>query len=154
MTKINFPTGFNTKAIHAGEEPDPNSRASTPNIVMSSTYVTDADAGFSAEGFEEAKGWTYTRWGNPTNHQLEEKLSALENAEDAVVFASGMGAITALLFHVLEAGDHAIISDVAYAALSEMTNDMIPKLGISISKVNMSDTVALKNALTPNTKLI
>jgi methionine-gamma-lyase len=49
MTKINFPTGFQTKAIHAGEEPDPNSKASTPNIVMSSTFVTVADAGFSAE---------------------------------------------------------------------------------------------------------
>jgi len=144
MIKINFPTGFQTKAIHAGEEPDPNSKASTPNIVMSSTFVTDADAGFSAEGVEEARGWTYTRWGNPTLHQLEEKLAALENAEDAVVFASGMGAITALLFHTLQAGDHAIISDVAYAALSEMTNDMIPKLGIAISKVNMSDADAIK----------
>lgn len=154
MTKINFPTGFQTKAIHAGEEPDPNSKASTPNIVMSSTFVTDADAGFSAEGVEEARGWTYTRWGNPTLHQLEEKLAALENAEDAVVFASGMGAITALLFHTLQAGDHAIISDVAYAALSEMTNDMIPKLGIAISKVNMSDADAIKKALTPETKLV
>lgn len=154
MTKINFPTGFQTKAIHAGEEPDPNSKASTPNIVMSSTFVTDADAGFSAEGVEEAQGWTYTRWGNPTLHQLEEKLAALENAEDAVVFASGMGAITALLFHTLQAGDHAIISDVAYAALSEMTNDMIPKLGIAISKVNMSDADAIKKALTPETKLV
>jgi methionine-gamma-lyase len=154
MIKINFPTGFQTKAIHAGEEPDPNSKASTPNIVMSSTFVTDADAGFSAEGVEEARGWTYTRWGNPTLHQLEEKLAALENAEDAVVFASGMGAITALLFHTLQAGDHAIISDVAYAALSEMTNDMIPKLGIAISKVNMSDADAIKKALTPETKLV
>lgn len=154
MTKINFPTGFQTKAIHAGEEPDPNSKASTPNIVMSSTFVTDADAGFSAEGVEEAQGWTYTRWGNPTLHQLEEKLAALENAEDAVVFASGMGAITALLFHTLQAGDHAIISDVAYAALSEMTNDMIPKLDIAISKVNMSDADAIKKALTPETKLV
>lgn len=154
MTKINFPTGFQTKAIHAGEEPDPNSKASTPNIVMSSTFVTDADAGFSAEGVEEAQGWTYTRWGNPTLHQLEEKLAALENAEDAVVFASGMGAITALLFHTLQAGDHAIISDVAYAALSEMTNDMIPKLGIAISKVNMSDADAIKKTLTPETKLV
>lgn len=154
MTKINFPTGFQTKAIHAGEEPDPNSKASTPNIVMSSTFVTDADAGFSAEGVEEARGWTYTRWGNPTLHQLEEKLAALENAEDAVVFASGMGAITALLFHTLQAGDHAIISDVAYAALSEMTNDMIPKLGIAISKVNMSDADAIKKTLTPETKLV
>lgn len=154
MTKFNFPIGVSTKAIHAGEEPDPNTKASAPNIVMSTTFVTDADAGFSVEGLEEGSDWIYTRWGNPTIHQLEEKLAALENAEEAIAFASGMGAITALLFNTLHAGDHAIVSDVAYAALSEMTNEMIPKLGISITKVNTSDTEAIKKALTPNTRLI
>src|SRR5208282_4845495 len=132
MSKINFPVGISTTSIHAGEYPDPATKASAPNIVMSTTFVAEADAGFSVEGLDEDADWVYTRWGNPTIHQLEEKLAALENAEKCIVFASGMGAITALIFHTLDPGDHAIVSDVAYAALSELTNGLIPKLGISI----------------------
>jgi methionine-gamma-lyase len=154
MSKIIFPIGINTTAIHAGEEADPVTGASAPNIVMSTTFVADATAGFSVEGLQEDAAWIYTRWGNPTIHQLEVKLSALENGESAIAFASGMAAITALLLHLLHSGDHAIISDVAYATLSEMTNELIPGLDISITKVNTSDLEAIKNAVLFNTKLI
>jgi methionine-gamma-lyase len=153
-TNITFPVGAQTLAIHAGEEPDPITHAASPNLVMSTTFTVDADTGFSVEGLEENDVWIYTRWGNPTVHQLEEKLAAIEEAETAVAFASGMGAITALLFHLLRAGDHAIISDVAYAALSEITNEMIPDLNIDITKVDTSDVEAIRAAVKPNTKLI
>ena len=153
-TNITFPIGDQTLAIHAGEEPDPVTHAASPNLVMSTTFTVDADTGFSVEGLEENDVWIYTRWGNPTVHQLEEKLAAIEEAETAVAFASGMGAITALLFHLLRAGDHAIISDVAYAALSEITNEMIPDLNIDITKVDTSDVEAIRAAVKPNTKLI
>ncbi len=154
LKNIPFEVGPNTSAIHAGEEPDPVTRASAPNIVMSTTFITEADAGFSVEGMSEDAGWTYTRWGNPTVHQLEEKIAALEGAGSAVAFGSGMSAISALLFHTLASGDHAIVSDVAYAALSEMTNEMLPRLGVLISKVNTSDLSAVKNAVTSKTRLI
>jgi methionine-gamma-lyase len=154
VNKLSFPVGINTAAIHAGEEPDPVSRAAAPNIVMSTTFITEADAGFSVEGMEEDSSWTYTRWGNPTVHQLEEKLAALEGAGSAVAFGSGMGAVSALLFYLLKSGDHAVISDVAYAALSEMTNEMIPGLGINVTKVNTSDLQAIENAVTDKTRLI
>ncbi|MDR2286844.1 MAG: PLP-dependent aspartate aminotransferase family protein [Prevotellaceae bacterium] len=146
--------GERTKAVHAGEFPDPATNASAPNIVMSTTFVVDADTGFSVEGMDETDTWVYTRWGNPTIRQLEEKLSALEGAETAVAFASGMGAITALLFHLLRAGDHAVVSDVAYAALSEITNELIPELGVEITKVDTSDTAAVEAAIRANTKLV
>jgi methionine-gamma-lyase len=146
--------GEQTKAIHGGETPDLATRASAPHLVMSTTFVTDADAGFSVEGMEENQPWIYTRWGNPTIYQLEQKLALLEGAETAVAFASGMGAITALLLHLLKAGDHAIISDVAYAALSELTNEKIPEWGIEITKVNTSDLGAVEKALRSNTRLI
>jgi len=152
--KITFPTGISTTSIHAGEEPDPVTKASAPNIVMSTTFVTEASTGFSARGMEEDAGWVYTRWGNPTVHQLEVKLAALENAEASVALSSGMAAISALLFHVLRAGDHAVVSDVAYAALSEMTNDTVPGLGIEVTKVDTSDLDAVKGAVKKNTKLI
>ncbi|MDR1556349.1 MAG: PLP-dependent aspartate aminotransferase family protein [Tannerellaceae bacterium] len=147
-------TGEQTKAVHAGEYPDPATKASAPNIVMSTTYVVDADTTFSVEGLEENDQWIYTRWGNPTIHQLEEKLAALEGAETAVAFASGMSAISSLLLHLLKAGDHAVVSDVAYAALSEITNEMIPALKIGITKVDTSDPEAVRAALRTNTRLV
>lgn len=152
--QFNFHVGPQTLAIHAGEAPDPVTKASSPNIVMSTTYVVDADTGFSVENFNENDPYVYTRWGNPTVHQLEVKLAALEEAETAVAFGSGMAAITTLLFHLLRSGDHAVISDVAYAALSEITKDMIPEFDIEITKVNTSDSEAVKNAIRPNTKFV
>jgi len=147
-------SGEQTKAIHAGEIPDPVTKASAPNLVMSTTFVVDADTGFSVEGFEDNDTWIYTRWGNPTIHQLELKLAALEQSGTAIAFASGMGAITALLFHLLKAGDHIVISDVTYAALTEMANDLIPGLNIEVTKVDTSDPEAIQRAIQPNTKLI
>ncbi|MCD7973448.1 MAG: PLP-dependent aspartate aminotransferase family protein [Candidatus Azobacteroides sp.] len=146
--------GEQTKAIHAGEVPDPVTRASSPNLVMSTTFIADADSGFSVEGLHENDNWIYTRWGNPTIHQLEQKLAVLEEAESAIAFASGMSAIVALLLHTLKAGDHAIVSDIAYAALSELTNEMIPDLNIEITKVNTSDANSIRAAIKANTKLI
>ncbi|MDR2692386.1 MAG: aminotransferase class I/II-fold pyridoxal phosphate-dependent enzyme, partial [Dysgonamonadaceae bacterium] len=98
--------------------------------------------------------WIYTRWGNPTIRQLEEKLAALEESETATAFSSGMGAVSALLFHLLRAGDHAVVSDVAYAALSELTNELIPALNIEITKVDTSDLEAVQAALQSNTRLV
>ncbi|AGA80684.1 trans-sulfuration enzyme family protein [Echinicola vietnamensis] len=155
MEKPDFKNlGEQTRAIHAGELPDPVTGASSPNLVMSTTYLAEAGTGFSVEGHDEEDPWIYTRWGNPTVHQLEEKLAVLEEAETAVAFASGMGAITVLFFHLLKAGDHAIVSDVAYAALSEMTNEMVPSLNIQITKVDTSDLSAVKAAVKNNTRLI
>jgi methionine-gamma-lyase len=146
--------GDQTLAIHAGEGPDPVTGASAPNLVMSTTFVVGADTGFSVEGMDENDPFVYTRWGNPTIRQLEEKLAALEGAETAVAFASGMSAATALLLHTLKAGDHAIVSDVAYAALSEAANELFPGLGIAISRIDTSDLEALDTAVQSNTRLI
>lgn len=66
MSIDNDEYGLSTTAIHAGEEPDSVSKASAPSIVMSSTFLTDADAGFSVEGLNQDAAWIYTRWGNPT----------------------------------------------------------------------------------------
>ena len=76
--------GPNTLAVHAGEVPDPVTGASAPNLVMSSTFALDEPAGFSINAFEGERPYIYTRWGNPTVKMLEEKLAALEGAEDCV----------------------------------------------------------------------
>ena len=143
-----------TLAIHAGEQPDPTTKAASPNLVMSTTYLTGADIAFSVEGAGEDDPYVYTRWSNPTVDQLEEKLAILEGAEACVAFASGMAAISALFFHCLGSGDRLVMSDVAYAGASELANDILPKLGIDIVKVDMTDLGALAMALTPKTKLV
>lgn len=146
--------GLRTKAVHAGEQPDPTTGASAPNLVMSTTFLADPDANFSVENLQENAPYFYTRWGNPTVHQLEQKLCALEGAAAAVAFGSGMAAISALFFHLLRSGDHLVISNVTYAATAEMTNDLLPGLGIQITKVDMADLEAVAAAITPRTKLV
>ncbi|MFB5651731.1 trans-sulfuration enzyme family protein [Leptospira wolffii] len=145
--------GLRTKAIHGGEIPDPITRASSPNLVMSTSFLTDPDASFSVEGMDESS-YFYTRWGNPTVRQLEQKLSSLENAEDCIAFASGMAAASNLFLHLLEPGDQLILSDVSYAAVSELSNHLLPKLGVDVLRINLSDPENLKKAITPKTKLV
>ena len=143
-----------TLAIHGGEKPDPVTHASAPNLVMSTTYIADPDTPFSAENLQEDTPFFYSRWSNPTVDQLERKLALLENAQAGLAFGSGMAAISALLFHCLTPGDHLVISDVAYAGAEELTNDLIPALGIRVTKVNVSDLEELQTALIPGTKLV
>ncbi|MBN2191490.1 MAG: aminotransferase class I/II-fold pyridoxal phosphate-dependent enzyme [Polyangiaceae bacterium] len=155
MLNKNAKYGAQTRAIHAGETPDPITHASAPSIAMSTTYVvSDASAQFSANALGEEAPFVYCRWGNPTVRQLELKLADLEGAEAAVAFASGMAASTALFLHRLKAGDHLILSDVAYAGVAELARQTLPKLGIEVEPVDLTNLEALKNALRPTTKLV
>ncbi|MEM1277826.1 MAG: PLP-dependent aspartate aminotransferase family protein [Pseudomonadota bacterium] len=146
--------GPQTLAIHAGEMPDPVTGASSPNIVMSSTYVTEKPEGFSASELTEESPFVYTRWANPTVAALERKMAVLEGTEAAACFASGMAAAHAILLAELSAGDHLILSDVAYAGIAELTRDTLPRLGILVSKVDTSDPANVAEALRPETKLV
>lgn len=146
--------GPRTRAIHAGEAPDPATGASSPNIVMSSTFVTDEPAGFSTYELTPESPYVYTRWSNPTVRQLEVKIAALEGAEDAAAFASGMAAGAAILLSELGQGDHLVVSDVCYAGISEFSRDTLPRMGISVSKVDMSDLDQVREAMRPETRLV
>lgn len=146
--------GFRTLSIHAGEKPDPVTKASSPNLVMSSTYLADPELSFSAEDLGADAPYVYTRWGNPTVDQLERKLAALEGAEACVAFASGMAAISGLFLHVLRAGDRLVMSDVSYAGAAEFANDILPGLGVEVAKVDFSDLSALEKALSKPAKLV
>ncbi len=143
-----------TAAIHAGNPPNPFTRASAPDLVMSTTFVIEPGISFSADDITEDTPWVYTRWGNPTVSQLEHKLAALEGTEDCVAFASGMAAITALFLHVLKPGDHLVMSDVTYAAASELANDELPRLGIEVTRVDTSQVSNVEAALRPHTRLV
>ena len=146
--------GPRTLAIHAGEGPDPATGASAPNIVMSSTFVTDEPAGFSAYELTPESPYVYGRWANPTVRMLERKVAALEGAEDAAAFGSGMAAASAILLSALGAGDHLVLSDVCYAGIAELARDTLPRMGVSVAKVDMSDLDQVRAAIRPQTKLV
>ena len=146
--------GPNTLAVHAGEVPDPVTGASAPNLVMSSTFALDEPAGFSINAFEGERPYIYTRWGNPTVKMLEEKLAALEGAEDCVAFGSGMAATAAVLLAGLKAGDHLVMSDVNYAGTAELARSTLRDYGIETTPVDTSDLSAVEAAMRPETRML
>ncbi|MEM8876749.1 MAG: PLP-dependent aspartate aminotransferase family protein [Pseudomonadota bacterium] len=154
MARSNRYSGIRTTAIHAGEGPDPGTNASAPPITMSSTYVLDEVAGFSAKDLEEEAPWLYTRWANPTVSQLQDKISALEGAEASLCFGSGMAASAAIFLSLLSEGDHLIVSDVCYAGVAELARDTLPRFGIAVTPVDTSDLEMVANAIRPETKQI
>jgi cystathionine beta-lyase/cystathionine gamma-synthase len=148
------PWRLRTTAIHAGEAVDPVTRASSPNLVMSSTFAPTDVPGFSARDESGYDGFVYARLSNPTVRQLETKLAALENAEAAQCFASGMAASHALLAGRLGAGDHLVISDTNYVGTAELARDSLPRWGIAVTPVDTSDAAATAAALRPETKML
>jgi methionine-gamma-lyase len=121
---------------------------------MSSTFVTHQAAGFSARDLDETSGYLYTRWSNPTVHQLEQKLCALEGAEACLCFGSGMAAASGILLSLLGPGDHVILTDTNYAGVAELGRDTLPRLGVAVSLVDTSQSVNVEQAIRPNTRLI
>ena len=148
---------FETLAVHAGESADPTTGAMRLPLHMATTFKLPK---FGIKLFDALMmnsshpPFAYTRWGNPTLRALEERLSALEVAEAAVVTASGMAAVSALVFTFLSAGDHIIASEVCYAGSVELFGSHLPRFGIEVSLVDTSDLDQVRNALRPNTKLI
>jgi canavanine-gamma-lyase len=148
--------GLRTRAVHAGIAPDPVTGAVGPNIATSTNFAaTFGEIGFSALGtVEEAVPYAYAREGHPNAEQLETKLAALDGAEAALVFSTGIAAITGLLLHKLAPGDHAVISDVSYAGTAEFTRGFLSKKGIEVTVADLSDPSDLLRALRPSTKLV
>ncbi len=146
--------GISTKAIHAGEGHDTSSHSSAPDIVMSSTFRVEEEISFSANNLESDTPYVYTRWGNPTNDQLEEKLAALEQAEACIAFATGMAATTAVLLGLLSKGDHLVICDTNYPGTAEVARNTLPRFGIDVSPVDSSDPGNVSNALRDNTRMV
>jgi len=148
---------FETLAVHAGESADPDSGALRLPLHMATTFKLPK---FGIKLFDalmmnsSRPPFAYTRWGNPTLRALEDRLSALEGAEAAVVTASGMAAVSALVFTLLSSGDHLIASEVCYAGSVELFGLHLPRFGIEVSLVDTSDLEQVRAALRPNTKLI
>jgi cystathionine gamma-synthase len=138
---------FATRAIHAGQAPDPTTGSIIPPIHQASTHVQDGIGGFR-NGFE------YNRGGNPTRSSLETQLAALEGAENALSFASGLAAEDALLRSILKPGDHVVIGNDAYGGTYRLLTKVFAPWGVETTTVEMSDAGALRAAIRPETKIV
>jgi cystathionine gamma-lyase len=140
--------GFSTKQIHEGVVPDPLTGSILTPIYQTTTYVQDSVDEYLA------KGYSYSRSGNPTVRALENKLTALEDGVDTACFGTGMAAINALFLAFLNAGDHAIISDVVYGGTYRLATKIYSRFGVEFSFVDTSDAANVAAAIKSNTKLI
>lgn len=143
-----------TMAVHAGEFVDPATRASSPNLVMSVTFAPEAVTGFSARDEQGYDGFVYGRVGSPTVAQLEAKLAALEGADAALCFGSGVAAAHALICGRLGRGDHLIVPDANYVGIAELARDTLPRFGIEVSYVDIANTGEVAAAVRPNTRML
>jgi cystathionine beta-lyase/cystathionine gamma-synthase len=148
---------FDTQAVHAGQEPDPATGAVTPPIYMTTTFKLPEPGPLLLDALflkGDRPPHVYTRWSNPSLRTVEEKMAALEGGEAAVAFASGMAAVSGVLFTYLGAGDHVVASDICYIGTIELLGLHAHRYGIEVSLVDTSDLEAMRAALRPNTKLV
>lgn len=143
--------GFATRAVRAGQSPDAGTGAHATPIYQTSTFVLGSVERGSRLFDGELEGDVYSRVGNPTVHAAETKLAALEGAEAAVAFASGMGAIAALLLSTLQAGDEVLYLGPLYGGTRGLLHDMLPRFGISARAVAGDELAA---AIGPTTRLV
>jgi len=146
-----------TVALDGGLVIDPATKAIAPNISMSvNNMLVPGDGAFSADGVSDltALPFLYARWTNPTVRQLEQRMAALEDADDALATATGVAAIAATFLTLLKKGDHLIVSDVCYAGANELARRILPDYGIEVTAVNMSRVEEIATAFRPNTRLV
>src|SRR4026207_830661 len=129
---------FSTKAIHAGQEPDPTTGAVSVPIYQTSTYAQ--------EGLGKHKGFAYARTQNPTRSALEQNLAALEGGRACVAVASGMAATNAVMT-LLKAGDHIIVSDNTYGGTFRLFDKVLTRYQLTFSSVDTSKLDAVERSV-------
>ncbi|HEV2778284.1 MAG TPA: cystathionine gamma-synthase [Actinophytocola sp.] len=140
--------GFETRAIHAGQQPDPRTGSVIVPIYATSTFKQDGVGGVRDGGYE------YSRTANPTRTALEDQLAALEGGRHGLVFASGMAASDIALRSITKPGDHVILGNDAYGGTFRLLDKVLTLWGVQYTSVNLSDVDAVRAAVEPNTKLI
>ena len=139
--------GFETRAIHAGQEPDPLTGAVVVPIYQTSTYKQDGVGGLRG-------GYEYSRSANPTRTALEQALAALENGTRGLAFASGLAAEDTLLRTVCRPGDHVILPGDAYGGTFRLVARVLTNWGLEYTSVPLADLAAVQAAVRPTTKVI
>lgn len=143
-----------TDVIHAERYVDPTTGSHVTPIYQTSTFIL--------HDFDEAvrlnqnidQGFVYSRFGNPSVKEFEDKIAYLEHAEAALGVASGLGAISTAVMSLIKAGDHIIFGDVIYGCTFALFTKILPSFGIEYSIVDTTDVEAIEKAIKPNTRLV
>jgi cystathionine gamma-synthase len=139
--------GFNTRAIHAGQEPDPATGAVIAPMHLTTTYKQDGVGGLRG-------GYEYSRSGNPTRTALHEALAALEEGTRALAFASGLAAEDTLLRTACRPGDHVVLGGDAYGGTFRLISRVLSEWGLDYTPVHLDDTDAVRAAIRPTTRVV
>ncbi|MEK9705741.1 MAG: aminotransferase class I/II-fold pyridoxal phosphate-dependent enzyme, partial [Paracoccaceae bacterium] len=143
-----------TKMVHGG------TRRSQYNEVSEAIFLTqgfvyetaeDAQARFIQSGDDE---FIYARYGNPTVAMFEDRIAALEDAEDAFATASGMAAVNGALMSLVSAGDHIVASRALFVSCLYILEEILPRMGVNVTFVDGTDLDAWRTAVTPDTKIV
>ncbi|MES3037872.1 MAG: cystathionine gamma-synthase [Bdellovibrionota bacterium] len=144
-TNQNTELGFATRAIHAGQAPDPSTGAIMTPVYLTSTFVQESPG--------VHKGWEYSRTHNPTRRAFEDCIASLEEGHRGFAFASGCAATTTIL-GMLKAGDHIIAADDMYGGTYRLFDKVFKNLGLHFSYVDLTDANNFSGALRPETKMV
>lgn len=139
---------FTTKQVHAGVSPDPITGAILTPIYQSTTYVQESVDKYLA------KGYSYSRSANPTVSALEVKLTELEGGAATTCYGTGMSAVQAVMLAFLSAGDHAVVSDVAYGGTYRLCTKILSRFGVQFTFADTSSAKAVRESMRDNTRLI
>ena len=139
--------GFATRAIHAGQEPDPTTGSVVVPVHATSTFAQDGVGGLRS-------GYEYARTGNPTRAAMEAQLAALEGGRFCRAYASGMAAEDTLFRAALRPGDHIVIPIDAYGGTFRLVSTVLADWGVRYSAVDLSDLDAVRAAILPETRLL
>lgn len=144
---------FDTLAVRAGQHRTPEGEHSDP-LFFTSSYVFRTAADAAARFAGEVPGNVYSRYTNPTVRSFEERLAALEGAEQAVGFATGMAAITAVVMSLCSAGDHVLVSQSVFGSTISLFEKYFKRFGIEVDYVPLADVGGWERAIKANTKLL
>jgi cystathionine gamma-synthase len=144
---MTHPGGFNTRAIHAGQEPDPATGAVIVPVHLTTTYKQDGVGGLRG-------GYEYSRSGNPTRTALQEALAALEQGTTGLAFASGLAAEDTLLRTVCEPGSHVVLGGDAYGGTFRLISRVASRWGVEHTPADLNDLDALRTVMRPTTRVI
>ncbi|MEM2962017.1 MAG: PLP-dependent aspartate aminotransferase family protein [Candidatus Bathyarchaeia archaeon] len=146
--------GFSTLSVHAGEFLDPYSGSVTVPIYQTSTFAFESTDTLLEVASGRRRGYIYTRYGNPTVRAAEEKVAALEGAEDCLAFSSGMAAVSSAVLAFLEEGDRMVSLREVYGGTYELFTEFLPRFGVEVALTKGSDTSSIKEELEKGCNLL
>ncbi len=146
-----------TDAVHAGERKSKPYDSVPTSVVQTATYTFDDSAeivAFTSGRHPDGEREEYGRYGNPTVRAVEQRLAALEGTEDAVLFASGMAAVTTSVLALVRGGQHVVLFRDCYRMTLEFVTDVLARFGVAHTLLDAGDVAALPDALRPETRLV